>query len=1243
MLTASQLHRRGVNPSARTYTFEASERDASEEEGGKRYYTFPIPNVSKLAVRLDVGGFATQSVEQNISSGENRVRWTEGLPITAGDRPTLVSGGEGDGVPIFSHELAIVEGVGDDAKVFKLGVVPRFNEVSCIWLVYDGTYMQKEHDPTHDFEFTSSSTGHPIWLSTTSNQYVNHRTYNHAVPHYGKVFQNFVAAGHVPDMTLDLVCAVTTERIDCLDPAIIDFSPVDTDTVATTYDTISNAASTMFTMDESKLTSALPDAVKMQSVADGMFVCSPWFVPDVVDFLNFQLRTVTDSRFRSSITQTLWVGSQMNCCHTTSARPSNGYRFEFVGGRVQLVRASGSTAFRIQGNTAAFGNYAYHSVQDTVGDGTNAVKTPAQESRPTCPTGHAPRLNHSLLHALGFRSTIAGEFTRDVSADFKGRRTTTTAYGLRADAEHAGIFETTIEPGYYSSQTLGDAVQRSMNLQRGAGSAASTNSPSAAFTFVDSTKVVRTAVITAGQRTPHQLAEAVCFVLNRLDARGLYSQTRENYTVHDGDAGFRSRELNDTVEVGQKLLWYRAVYDKDAKKFTIENREVSEHRFSSFDASYAYPYPTGASPADDDPLSGSGGYPTVQYPSTVSRAAFTISFKAADLQTGSAALGITPSTAIAARLLGFKPERAYTGAQLVSELEVNAASYPCVLTQGMLNDSTTNEAYSQRPLESAGTNGPYFYHNQPYFRGSGPDADTYPRFVYSVAGSEVNDKKYTVSARHPPVAVCAALRPFRNQATGQHYVDDLDLSVTKTTVSGVGDYVNAVGVSSGGDGYVGGTLAVVDDSNDGGPVVSVDGVTNGAVDTVSLVYRGSGATTLSSVEDAFQINADGPLRIVDGHQPVNTYATTANDGKDMSRIVVQCALATEDFGVYRTTQGHLSFQVGDFVELGGNCSVLLKGNNWGSYVTNHYFRVQRTTAGGAILQSSVNLSASAAHYTKLRIGQLYRVMQGDCNTVIRVRSEPGAADTTYEYDIVQHGKNHYSDNTIPLYGPIPPHITGVVEEIMQAPYRHEPDNVPKDKSAFQTRKTYRDPANADYSFTSSSLSRDGSLIKIRLAYDCVFDQAAYSPCEATNLFWIRNMDPVRFQLLNHDADVRTRFRRTDTAWNAFGLSDDSEIGQTVKMPAVWDLAPVSGIIMTLENDVGVEETHEYFTRGEKSGRVFAKVDYNSAVSRTWGVVHARTYTARNLKEIRVRLLDRYLRDYNFGGRSFTVSFNVHQF
>ena len=1252
MFTASQLVHKGARPKATTATFEVRE-DQGIDEDGRRVYTFPLPKSSTLSVRLDVGSFATQAVEPGISAEENKVAWTEGLSITPGELPTILVGGNSADVPVFSHEIAIVEGVTGDSptrKCFKLGIVPRFNEISTVTAYTTaGTLVQRT--ASAKTTVVAGASWATTYFVTLSNGQVS---IPHAAPHYGKPFQDFVAAGNATGMRFSLEGATSKERVDCLDSGTVTFAGISTAVLSDPYLPVADAQMTGFTVPNSDdlFTGADPESLTMEVGIGGFLVCSPWFVSDIVSFLNYQLDTVEESQFDNSTHER--TGDALSCCHTTGERPVNRYRFEQVGGRVQLVRTSGTESFTVYWNTNSFGNYAYHSVQNPTGDGTSSSKTPAIGSIATCPTGHAATSASNLWSALGFSTGTPDTFDRDRSMDLKGGRTTATAYGIRAGTEHAGIFETAIAPGYYSAQTFANSVTTALNQHRVAGSASVPNAPSAAFTFVDSTKVSRTAVITAGQRTPHQLAEAVCFVLNRLDSRGVYSQTRENYTVHEGDARLALQEQHSTVTAGQKLLWYRVVYDKDVKKFTIENREISEYRFAAYDAdspSDTYPYPTvlaGDAPTHEQSLDVTAGYPIVQYPDTVSRAVFSISFRAGDLQYSSVLSGTTLDTAAAARMLGFVPERAYSGTQIVSESATFDACYPTLLTRGMPGAGRNNEAYALYALDSASFSG-YFHQNRINYRGTGPDSHVYPRFVYAVTGSEINDKKYTVTARHPNPPT-GSLIPGRKVATGNDISNDVTLDTSTVTSTGSNEYLSgnpSINVGAGGNtNYMLNTLLVVDNEDDTGDgIVTVTGVTGTALNTtgpvgsMTMVYRGEGANSIAATEAGLLMNANGPLRIVDGSPPTNQHL--ADDNWDNSRIVVQCGLAAESSGVYRTTQGHLPFQVGDFVELGPNNCIIVGEEELGEDVAGHAFNVQRVTVSGSILQGAPVITA-ATDYAKIKVGMHFRVLQGDCGTVIKCTAAPDSAATTYSFAYVSKGTGHSANAAVQLFGPIPLYLSGLIEEVMQVPYRHRYQDVPDTESAFNARKTFYDYTSASASFTSCSLNRDGSLLKIRLPNTCTYNTnlARIFP---SNLGYIKPVDPVRFQLLNHDSDVRSGFKRADTVWSAFGLAADSDIGRTIKMPGEWNLTAVSGVILTLENDIGFEETHEYFTQGRKLGSVLAKIDYNSAVSRTWGVVHARTYTARNLKEIRMRVLDRHLRDFDFGGRSFTVSFNVHQF
>ena len=271
----------------------------------------------------------------------------------------------------------------------------------------------------------------------------------------------------------------------------------------------------------------------------------------------------------------------------------------------------------------------------------------------------------------------------------------------------------------------------------------------------------------------------------------------------------------------------------------------------------------------------------------------------------------------------------------------------------------------------------------------------------------------------------------------------------------------------------------------------------------------------------------------------------------------------------------------------------------------------------------------------------FRILQGDCETVFRATAAPVVLTLPSPLSTSQWARSQRQLDRAGVWT-YPGYLSGLVEEVMQVRVRHIYNNAQLTENAFNMQKTYWDTSNDPASLTSCSLARDGSLLKIRLPQLCKPFRdwsECFRPTSSTSGQWA-----VRFQLVNWSTDIQTKFLRTDTVWNAFGLpTAQSSIDSIIKMDGEWNLTPVSGLIMTLENDIGFEETHEYYTEGKRLGKVLAKVDYNAAVSRNWGVVHSRTYTARNLQEIRVRILDTKLRDYDFSGRSFTVSFNIHQF
>lgn len=1269
--TPSQLVTAGHRPKTTTTTFEVNTSEvtqAARDAGGSVIYSFPITTGSKLDVRFDLGGFSTQAVEPNVTLEENKVTWSEGISLSTGEAPTVLTTGAGAGVPVFSHEFAIVEGA--DEHCFKLGVVPRLNQVSRY--VHDVAVGTRVDGNSISWADTTADNNTHAFSTTCQGTTLNGFVYPHAAPHYGKVLQQFAAS--LPSslgFKFTLACASTATEVDCLDNAQVDFSP------PSFYSTtVSAAGSVSFRMLNSDVLvgpGGSANSPDFGAVLLSFLACGAWFPAEIVSFLNYQLGSVVDSKFDSAAVA-LNPNAELNACYTTGRRPSNRYRFDLQGGRVQLVRTGGSEPFSVYCNVHAAGTHAYHSVQDPAGAGAggSANTTPAVATAAfgtagtayaefsgaaTCPTGCPANPAANLWCALGFaanaRSAAAAfEFTTGV--DLRASRTVVAAHGLRAPSDCAGTFEASLEPAHYTAQTLAEAVGGVMNQYRGGTGAPAVstslsphNAPTAAFTFVDSTGVSRTAVIGAGYRTPHQLAEAVGFVLNRLDARGVYAPTAENFTVHDGDARIARQQRGGDVSTGQRLLWYRVVYDKVARKYAFENREIASYKFSSFDSSLpseVFTYPPGGS--DGELLSSTAGIPVVQYPAGEPvRAAFSINFKSSDLRNASASvLGMTPTVGAAARLLGFVAEHVYSGTRVVSEVQVGAA-HRTLLTQGLLDDSKDVAANCQRPLGAASigsTNGPYFYHNRVGFRGSGPDSHVHPRLSYTTTGSPFNDQRYTIVATHPACGSSAAIHPIRVTSAPHVYSNN----VTATAVLSTGPantLISSATTAPSGTNYALYSLFALGDTALGATTASALAVASdvdetGAVEVLTVLYPGDGTDTLTTAVSAYQACADGPLRIVDGSAALLPFSGTVDGGDDCGRVIVQCALAVESPGVYRSTQGALPFQVGDVVELGPNASILAGADNLGVDVLDLLFAVERVSAAGAILQGNITFTGVVLP-SGLETGQHFRIMQGACLTVIKLLEVTDAISGSCTFEFVTRGTGHFFSAGVPLFGPVPMYITGVVEEVMQVSYRHEGDDVPGLTGAFCARKTHRDVSNPAASFTSASYGRDGALVKVRLANHCKFT----SESEPSNLAFMRLVETPRFQLVNRSAAVETGFIRTDTVWNMFGCEGDSAIGSCVKMIHEWDLQAGAGIIVTLESDVGVANLHEFVARGRSVRNVLAKIDYNSALSRSWGVVQAREYTARNLQEIRLRFLDKYLRDYDFMGRSFTIQFNVHSF
>ena len=1023
------------------------------------------------------------------------------------------------------------------------------------------------------------------------------------------------------------------------------------------------------------LDASSPSSPTVGAVVQGFLYCTPWFVPDAVAFLNFQLSSVTDNVF--SAATTAHAGNRFNRCHTTGARPKNQYRFcVSPSGNLYITVTGPETAVQLYSNSISTeGTYAWHSIHDPLGAGINdAVTRPAFARVPVAPTGSGPNSSSTtnLMGALGFSTSAsllfltAAEFEvhDQISSQGAPSPSPRTLFGFQAGRLPAGAFETTIDAAHYTAQTLASSCAASMNLHRPLGTAADPAHCTAALLFVDSTGVSRIVVFSAGHRTPWQLAEALTMALNRLDARGVYSAGRDSFTVN----GFGARRAlaqpsGPPYSARRRDLYYRVVYSSATGLFTIENREISEFSLAN-DTTY---------PSD-------GNVPVVQYPTDEAapkRAPFSLSFRASDVAqlSPSASLGTGSDvaaldTTAAARMLGFLPERVYMGETIVSAFAApgsGRASYAQTLTRGLKNDVSSTFSACSRPLDSAPKAGSetLLWQNQVDFRGAGPDARVFPRLAYSVHGSQYNDKKYTLAASHPPtwpqptgasVSALASASLSLTPPKNSDYANDLVATVTAVDSERV---VTALSVDNAGTNYRAGDLVVVDDASGTGSAVARVATTTGggAVASLTLLYSGAGNVAHDPTQGCFKVNCQGPLRIVDGSDPAN-FDDDADEGRDVSRVVVQTALIRESLGTttagavqYRSLQSCLPFAPGDAVVLGANTALLLGSVNRGASVSGFGLTVSRVSDSGELVAATGVVDLGAGENV-LFAGQFYRVLQGNCGTVVRLNSSPGAGDSGFTFSVVARGTGHVRGSGVKLFGPVVPGaVIGIVEEVMQPNFR-----TTGTAANLESAHLMRLSSDA-VGVAPTSYHRDGSLIKVRLPLNCRYVVHGTQKSSPSTLLGIAPLDPPRFQILNSGPrNGANNFSRTDTVWSAFGAGSsssslsqqqqqqDSAVASTLKMPFEWDLNAHAGLLVTLHEPASAALNNTLVYGSTVVNNVFARITYNASIARSWGTTNSKHVDVDSrVRQVSVRLRDKFLRDYNFGGRSFSIGFNFYTF
>jgi hypothetical protein len=1295
---AQCLSRAQPHSKAFTFTLSAQNRDAR----GTYRLTLPEDDL-KHSVSLEVVGFETQAVEQNISAEENKVVWTEGLRISTGEAPTVFGGS----VPVFDHEICLRETLADGVThyYFKVGLCPHLNEVSTqLWDADAESRAATVVSGSDPVLLVAPDNTAKYFFSTTRNKGSDATAW--AAPHYMEALQELAASGQLPDVRAYAACMAQVRHIDLTtsgEPFVFTapaatLSDADKDAGApptyggTQFRVASDAKARAYLANVTAASggAAGTEQVSTSAVAHGFLCCSPWHFPDIVRMLNHQLLTVTDST--TSGTGGTAARTRYNRCGTTGRRPANTYEFQYTQGRFRLVcrekvldfvvlendGSSSSSSNSGGGGGVAGYRDVFHANATTYNSAAAAVATRAVLS--TAPSGSAPRCT-SLWRALGFRSarpqTLVQETTRGGGVALSV--VTETFYGLRAEHEPACVLETALQPAYYTPQTFADALSSALNGGRPKAAPSSPMQFVSACVFNDSLGLAHALLLPAAcSRTPHQLAAGLEFLLNRTDTRGaFYSGTRHSYDeaygrwVPLGRSDGMAASSSGISKAGTRL-WYTCTYDAATGKFAITNRELD----------------TASADGGSLNLSNPAGPPSTLFPSTVGgaalsfssgtatsggvRARFSLSFRSSDLAAAPAAQLSTnglSATAVFAALFGFDAERVYEGTSLSSIRASSCfASHAQTLTRGQLNDaSTADDALCLRPLDDALESGK-LAHNAVDYRGSGPDDRVGPRFCYTLAGSAQNDKQLTVHAAHPATPVSTSNSAVKSGNEGgtpgaQAYNNNFAV----VTASVTHKIITSLAVATAGtDHRAGDVLAVVHASNAPNEAFFRVATTSagGAIASVALLFGGSGTSDPGAYANAtdysaYQLNASQDLRVMGGTPCTYTNAITSSTTGDASRILVQSAAVREALPVsssvngadWRSFQQALPFVPGDFVLLGLQQSVLLGDTNHGclggSTGGSHYMTVTQVSAEGHLLAATATKASDAA---AICVGHHFIVQQGTCKTVIRVLTVD-VSGTSYTFAVVQRGTGHeiVANKKVWLFGPIVPYIVGLVEEVGQTCLRRrtEVQSEPEAEFTSQWASLYTDPGGSGATVTTvTSLARDGSVLKIRLPLLAQYRQyrEAYRYCHPSNLMRVSSLELPRFQLLNAGPSVTRDYGRDDTAWPSAGLVGDSEVGAgTVKLPHEWDLDASAGILVALADPDLVERNNVFAGPSGIVNNVVAQVPFGARVARAWSSVHAKRFSLgpKHLRTVGLQLLDYKGNTYDLRGRSCRITLNVH--
>jgi hypothetical protein len=1168
---------------AHTYHFEAGEANLV----GDACYRFTLPSSLLSQSVMELSSFETGVREPTVEDGCDRVRWTEGFEVSVGEASMTV---DGQSFPVFNHEIVLRETQTDaSVRYFKLGLAPHLNEVS--YDVHAGVSWA-------GLNTTTTVDTSLVFITSPRTQ---------PPPHYLGAFQAWAALRAAASKTFPRahgVCMATHGPLDAEDAAAFVSNATQPGDSAPPIN-----GDTAFTLGATGVAQVAFDTAGQRCVTGGFWTCEPWFVEEAVDFLNYQLTTVTNCKDSAT--------NSGDYCNTDSQRPT--YRYQFVrlpSGRVALTSAD-SVEFSLLNPGGADAAAATYEISTVYATDASAVSTAAGGTAPTTDygrTAHKP----SCGALLGFGT--AGRMRSQAP------RVGTVGQVVEAHGLPAGLFDVSMRDGFYTGQTFASNLTRALNgtkippLAHSHASAPHTTSDVLMLRASHRTVAV---AVSSGPRTPFELAEALGAALTRADPQGAVASAS---AFHQAEPTTQKKDADDLAGVdgaaGSTVTgraFYTVTYNTTTGLFQIQRQLSSTLEAGNSAATAAPPFfvAEAREPPDE----------------------FELSFHSSDVPTTlAAALGVSSvDTERLASMLGFVQGVRYqsAGNVLTSSRAVHFAAAEGTRTRGLVNDVDTN---GERPLDQSVLAGPTHRTNELLHCGSGPPNRRWPRWLYNITAAHGSDLRFTVAATRPAVSDSHGKAP-NSLASGL----TLTLGVTSTVVT------TATTITSAGTLYQVGDYVVVNETTAGGvqspsdavfKVVTVTG--NGAVATIALVHPGSGVTHnppttygyQNSVEyDTSSWDAQGPLRMLLAQGPATT-TTPLTAGLLHTRAVVQNAMvqerrvASDSAPAYRTTGAPLGVSVGDVVVVGGlqqAVHLTLDGTNdankGGTFTTVTVTTSTTSGHGGAIETATFSAGSSTQD------GELYLAQGGNNQAVVRVID--ASADT---FALLNAGRGYVAGQAYVLKGPLLESCTALVTDVLQPMFRRTTAAQAPSRFAYLALRRATDGDVVAY----GSYGRENQLVKLRLPFAL---QPLASSARPSNLPFLRHWARPRFSL------VRPHVPRDATVWQTGGLPPNTSTvpASSTTFPFAVDTSAASHCLLVRLVAPAMAQSNQTFVTsdGVAIRDLLAKVTYGRMVSKTWSSSAKQPIAAAGVTHVDLQFSDAKLQPFNFRGSNFSIALTFY--